>query len=76
MERSRLTPDSVLYAMRHLARASNWPAAWIDGDDCVFECCPQLHELRRVVMIAAAALPPRDARILHLRLQAFDDRRQ
>ena len=74
LERSRLTPGAVLIAIRQLPIAMRWPGAWIDDDDCVYECCPQLHDLRRVAMIAAAALSRRDARVLHLLLQAFDDR--
>ena len=76
LERSRLGGHAVsdaLEAWSWFVR-DPWHRLWDPTSGCgVLQCCPNPPEVRWILDAAAAALPPRDARVLRRQVAFLDD---
>lgn len=78
LERRRRWPGTVAEALRVYGTFVRRPDHPIydyeaSGGCGIWECCPDPHEARAMLLSAAAALPRRDARELRKKLKALDD---
>ncbi|MEV0298619.1 hypothetical protein [Nocardia sp. NPDC050710] len=76
LERTRLSPGRTASALRHWRHFVRDPyhRLWDPRyEGCgIWECCPDMHEVRRILEIVARALPRRDARRFRAVLDALD----
>ncbi|MCO1580291.1 hypothetical protein M8C13_31495 [Crossiella sp. SN42] len=76
LERTRLWPEATVEALRAKRNFVRDPThrLWDPQYGCGFqECCPDPAELRHVLNLVVAVLPPRDARLIRKRLAALDE---